>query len=90
MEMETVFVQKDEFCVREIGEETIILSETDDSIHNLDEIASVIYKMIDGKNSLDDILTILCNDYDVDQETAKKDLLEFVGELQEKGIIIPV
>ncbi|MBN2735570.1 MAG: PqqD family protein [Spirochaetales bacterium] len=87
MDINSVFIVKDDFCVREIARETVLLSETTDHIHNLDEMGTFIFRLIDGKNSLDDILTVLCNDYAVDYEIAKADLLSFIQELQDKDIV---
>ncbi len=83
----TVPVPNDTFCVREVGEETIILSEDGSDLHCLDEMATFIWKNINGKNSLGIILERIFDDYEVSKEVVEKDLVHFINALVEKGII---
>ncbi len=73
--------------VREIGEEIIIMNEEGDVIHSLDETAAFIWQNINGKSTLKNILDNLCDEYDVSREIAKSDLIKFITELSEKGIL---
>ena len=51
------------------------------SIYILNEIGAMIWELIDGRKSLTEILANVMAGYDVETETAKDDLLYFVGQL---------
>jgi hypothetical protein len=77
----------DEYVVRYIANETIIMSEDGNDIHVLDEMGSYIWKLIDGTRSFEVILEQILNEYDVTEEVATNDLLNFIQELSAKKII---
>lgn len=80
-------VQNDSLTIRQIGKETIILTEEGEELHTLDETGTFIWLAIDGKKSLGQILDMLCAEYDVTYDRAKEDLLVFTETLMNKGII---
>ena len=76
-----------DFTVRDIGDETIFISEKGDTLHTLNEVGSFIWRQIDGKISVQDITDLLATDYDVPSETATADVQGFLYELAEKGLV---
>ena len=74
--------------VKQIGTETIILTESGEQLHTLDQTGTYVWSEIDGKKSLGQILDGICDEYDVSRERAQADLIEFIGALEEKQIII--
>jgi len=74
--------------VKQIGTETIILTESGEQLHTLDQTGTYVWSEIDGKKSLGQILDGICDEYDVSRERAQADLLEFIDALEEKQIII--
>jgi len=85
--LETVPVAVDKYTVREIAEETIFMADEGDELHTLDEVGSFIWKAIDGNKSLLTILNEICDEYDVERTVAENDLMKFINELAEKGIV---
>ncbi len=83
----TILTARDAFVVRQIGDETIFLSEDGEQIHMLDEVGTFIWNSIDGNRSVKDILDRLCAEFEVSADVAEHDLLEFVGELAGKGMV---
>jgi hypothetical protein len=77
----------DEYIVRYIANETIIMSEDGNDIHVLDEMGTFIWKLIDGIRTFDLILEQILNEYDVTKEVASRDLENFIRELSSKKII---
>ena len=77
----------DGLTVKQIGTETIILTESGEELHTLDETGTYVWSQIDGKQSLAQILDNLCDEYDVSRERAQEDLLYFIAALEEKQII---
>jgi methyltransferase-like protein len=76
-----------DFTVRDVGEEIIFISAKGDMLHTLDSVGAFIWRNIDGKRSLKDILEILLESYDVVVATAEQDILRFFDELEQKNIV---
>jgi len=85
--LSAVPVPSGELTVKKIGTETIILTETGEELHTLDETGTFVWSQIDGKQTLDQMLDNLCTEYDVDREEAQKDLFVFINLLQKKGLV---
>jgi hypothetical protein len=74
-------------CVRELGDTVIIITEGGDELHSLDETGGFIWRQIDGKSTVGDILGTMCQEYDVDRSRAEDDLNNFLSSLKEKNLI---
>lgn len=77
---------------RQIAGETILVPVSGDlarlqEIYVLDEVADHIWQRIDGRTPLDAIVFSLTESFDVDRDTARRDLLAFVQALQEVGLV---
>lgn len=77
----------DGLAVRRIGKETIILTESGEELHTLDETGSFVWFAIDGERTLAQILDMLCAEYEVSRAQARADLRVFIDVLREKEII---
>jgi hypothetical protein len=73
--------------IREIGEDIVILSEEDLEIHNLEDTAAFLWKCIDGKSTIGDIIRKLYDTYEVTMEQAKADIVKFIEECEKKRLI---
>ena len=76
-----------DLTVRDVGEEVILISSKGDTLHTLDAVGAFLWRSIDGKRSIKDIVGILLETYDVVVATAEGDVLRFFDELQRKGIV---
>ena len=76
-----------DFTVRNVGEEVIFISSKGDMLHTLDPVGAFIWKHIDGERSIEDILAILLESYDVVVSAAERDILHFFDELERKNIV---
>lgn len=85
--LSAVPVPADGLIVKQIGTETIILTESGEELHTLDQTGTYVWSEIDGKKTLGQILDKLCDEYDVTRDRAQADLQEFIGALEEKQII---
>lgn len=77
---------------RRIAGETILVPVSGElarmqEIFILDEVADHIWQRIDGRTTLDAIVDSLTERFDVECDTARRDLLAFVEALQEVGLI---
>lgn len=88
IDLKTVPTRSDAYCERRLGEETIFLSPSGDEIHSLDEVGTFIWQQLDGSHDLQQVLDVLCDEYDVDDETGRRDVIEFVRELVERKLLL--
>ena len=84
--------KRDGLVTRNIAGETIIVPVTSnvaqiDFIYTLNEVGSYLWGMIDGRTTVEQLTGALCESYEVTREEAAKDLEEFLGALEEAGLI---
>jgi hypothetical protein len=66
----------------------------DDHLHSFEgpdgvvsEVGERIVELIDGRRSIEDIVQVLLNEFEVPREVAEQDTLEFIGLLAEKQVL---
>ena len=87
IDLGTVFQTDSSLTIREIGDETIIVSENGDMLHTLNGLGQFVWRQLDGQRPLRDVLDRVCDEYSVSGKVAENDLLEFAGELLQKGLL---
>jgi hypothetical protein len=58
-----------------------------ESIYTMNDVASRIWELINGKRSLKDIKTIIIKEFEVGPEKAEKDLIDFSKQLEKIGAV---
>jgi len=57
-------------------------------LHSLDETGTAVWRGIAGRNiEFEKLLDKIHGEFEVDKETLRADLVEFVGELKDKGLV---
>jgi len=69
---------------RIIGDEGVLLSAEDSSVHSLDAVGTRIWELCDGEKTVSEIIDQVVSEFEVDRETAEKDVVEFIEELMQK------
>jgi len=67
------------------GEGVLVDTDGGNFIH-LNETAAEIWKNIDGKKTVTDIIEHIYNTFETDKESAKKDTVEFLSDLLKYGV----
>ena len=70
--------------------ETIIiiaLKETKEKIFKLNQTAAYIWEHCDGRKSIEELVTELCDEFAIDKATALKDTVEFIEKMKQKNLI---
>ncbi|HEX2946624.1 MAG TPA: PqqD family protein [Clostridia bacterium] len=83
---------KDNLILREIAGSWIIVPVAEmvvefNGLMNLNESGAFLWKKLSEGAEMDELLSGLLSEYDVDEETAKADIQEFVAQLREKGLL---
>jgi hypothetical protein len=74
---------------RMLGGEMMIMSALDSTFFTLNPVASVVWQAADGRTPLWEIVTRhVCREFEVDPETAYRDIERFVEELSRYGILM--
>lgn len=85
--LETRIAKSPDLAVQDHFEETFVLNLSDMTVHCLGDIESGIWSFIDGGRTAGSILDWVCEEYDVERERAERDILEFLSDLSEKGLV---
>jgi hypothetical protein len=75
-------------AARMIGGEMMIMSGRDSSLFSLNETASTLWQAADGKTPVEQIALAICREFEVDLDTALRDLHEVAGALAGHGILV--
>ncbi len=92
--LDSRFVPSENIVAREIEGELIIvplisgIGDLDDELFTLNESGKAIWRMLDGKNSLQMVIDSLTEVYDCDIETIIEDVSGLVEELENRGILV--
>lgn len=83
---------KDNLILREIAGSWIIVPVAEmvvefNGLMNLNETGAFLWKLLAEGAEMDELVTGLLSEYDVDEETAKADVMEFISQLADKGLL---
>jgi len=86
--LEKYITKKEDGCIyREVSGETVILDRDGIWIHMLNEVGTEIWKLADGKTTVGEIVSRICEEFEVDRKVAEQDVLRFVEKLLKKNLI---
>jgi len=77
---ETVFAQ-------EVDGEMVLLDMESENYFGLDEVGTAIWQAMQEKETLQEVLDVLLEQYEVEIDMLKNDLSNFVGKLEESGLV---
>ena len=78
-------------AARKVAGEMVILSADDSSLYVLNDIGTAVWEAVDGRTPLSAIVDdIVCRDYEVDRDSALRDVQEFVAGLMSHGVLAEV
>ncbi len=90
MNIESVFSKNSQCPVRSIGDGLVIMAPSGGTTHSLEDIGVFIWNQLDGQRNLQNVLAAILEQYDVDEDQARTDLLEFVTQMQTEGLILEI
>lgn len=79
--------RSDNLVWRVIEGEVVILTTDGREIHTLNKVGSAIWELADGTRNIKEIISLICERFDVSFEVALADVLEFVKKLADKKIL---
>lgn len=88
-----VYRHADDVICRQVGHESILVPIRNnvgslDYIYTLSPVAARIWALLDGTNSIDDVIAVLCDEYDVTRDQAAGDVAELVSDLANVSLVL--
>jgi hypothetical protein len=90
--LKSILSQSTSIVTRKTGNEYVLVPITNNiadmnSVYTLNETGAFIWEQIDGKRSVEDIITVLTTEYDIDFKNAEADVFSFVENMSKYLII---
>lgn len=77
----------EEVFAQEVDGEMVLLDMKSEEYFGMDEVGTATWNALQGTQELTKVLEVLQNQYDVEPGVLQKDLLSFVGNLVQNGLI---
>jgi len=88
MTLESKVIIPESVFLQEVDEETILLDANSEEYFSLNETGTIFYKLLKEEASLQDVIEILYDTFEISKEQLENDLLAFTTALQEKNLLI--
>jgi len=91
--LESVCSPSEDVVAREIEGEIIIvplvagIGDADDELYTLNESGQAIWQLLDGSRALGQVVAVLAKNFDAPSAELEAELLGFVGELLQRGLL---
>ena len=87
MEIQSLYKLKSKFVAREVGDELIIVPLSGNvaqmnALFTLNETGKFIWENVTDSNSIDDMVTLMTDEFDIDSQTARKDIEAFLHRIE--------
>jgi len=87
IEDKTILKRKSEILSSDMDGETVMMSVENSEYYSLSPIGTKIWELVENEISFENLISKLMKEYSVDIDTCKKDTVEFVNELINKGLV---
>src|SRR5687767_14216255 len=93
IDLNRVYRPADDVICRQVGEESILVTIRNnvgslDYVYTLSPVAARIWLLLDGTRSIDEVVSALCDEYDVTREQAAADVAELVSDLEGVSLVL--
>lgn len=72
---------------RVIDEKALVVNPATSLIYPLNATAAVIWQSLDGSRDIKGIAEIICGEFEVEHSQALADIRDFIGKLNEAGLV---
>ncbi|MBP7055779.1 MAG: PqqD family protein [Candidatus Omnitrophica bacterium] len=85
--LDSVFMRDPDIAWRKIDGDILAVNPRNNMIYPIEDVAARIWELIDGVKTCQAIADALTSEFDVDKDTAGKDIRSFIEELAGAGLI---
>jgi hypothetical protein len=91
-DLKSILSQSPSIVTRKTGNEYVLVPVANNiadmnSVYTLNETGAFIWELIDGEKNVGDLIELLITEYDINKETATKDVFSFIDEMRKYLII---
>ena len=91
-DLKSIPTQSKSIVTRKTGNEYVLVPITNNiadmtSVYTLNETGAFIWEQIDGKRNVEEIISALISEYDIDYKSAETDVFSFIGDMSNYLII---
>jgi len=83
----SLVVRKRDLLESSVDQETVLLSIANSNYYGMDPVAGRIWALIEQPISVTALLDVLRDEYDVGADECRRDVMAFLGRLQEERLI---
>jgi hypothetical protein len=76
-----------ELVEREVEGETVVLNPKTGEVHQLNAVASCIWRSMEQATDIDRLVEQLVDEFDVDQQTAARDVQRFLDDMLARNLV---
>ena len=84
---ETVLRMADDASVQHVGDGAVVLLARSGQLYTCNDTTEAFLEKVDGARSLDQIIDLLSDEFEVDKATLDQDMAELAAELVAEGIL---
>jgi pyrroloquinoline quinone biosynthesis protein D len=84
---ETVLRMADDASVQHVGDGAVVLLARSGQLYTCNDTTEAFLEKVDGARSLDQIIDLLSDEFEVDKATLGQDMAELAAELVAEGIL---
>jgi hypothetical protein len=81
------FVIAPHVFVRELDDQLVLLDLDGGEYFGIDAVGALVWRQLEASGSVEDALSAVRREFDVDEDRAREDVLAFVAELEERKIV---
>ena len=90
MELSAVLERNPDAAYRLYDGEGVIVQAETMVVRVVNPTGSRVWELLDGERTVGLVIETICEEYEVDREEAENDVLGFLEELEENGLVRPV
>jgi hypothetical protein len=88
MNLETRLSIPPQVMSRLVGDETVLLNLSSGTYFGLDKVGKRIWETVSDGQDLAQTIAVITSEFDVDEDQAEADVIEFTSELVERGLLV--
>jgi hypothetical protein len=79
--------QNEDTAARRIDDVFYVIDSETSELHSFNKVGSLVYELSDGDHTVADIVAAVVEQFEVDTQTAERDVLEFLEALIAKNLV---
>lgn len=81
------YIRNEDNLASKIHDEIVMVDVTQGNYFGLNSVGSVIWELLDKPKSIDEICSSLMEEYDIDLDSCKKEVSDFIEDLKKQKLV---